>query len=296
MKKTLLVLIILLVAITTLLGLTVYSALFYYDNSASAPCCRLLTDQTEADQFDPGSRRGFGMMGPGMMGPGMMDAMHVSIESEHDFLTHMIPHHQEAVDTAIYLRDNTERPEMKRFAEDIIKTQSVEIEQMTAWLETWYPHEQHSVEYQPMMRNLENLKGAALDRAFLQDMIPHHMSAVMMSQHLLAQGLAEHEEVAALAGSIRDSQRNEIHMMMQWLAAWDGEDPVAVGRRIPNLVMGGLLLLLIIIVFLVLIILLTAKNKPLHSAASERQEIMNKRYARGEISREEYLEIRRSEN
>lgn len=145
-----------------------------------------------------------------MMGPGMMDAMQVDIESELDFLTHMIPHHQEAVATAVYLRDNSERPEMKGFAEEIIETQSAEIAQMKDWLETWYPDEQYSVDYQPMMRNLENLEGNALDRAFLEDMIPHHMTAVMMSQQLLARGLSEHEEVATLATIIRDSQRNEI--------------------------------------------------------------------------------------
>lgn len=202
-EKTLFV--ILLVVIAALLGLTVYSGMFFYGNSTLPPCCPLLTNQTEADQFEPGSRRGFGMMGPGMM-----DAMQVDIESELDFLTHMIPHHQEAVATAVYLRDNSERPEMKGFAEEIIETQSAEIAQMKDWLETWYPDEQYSVDYQPMMRNLENLEGNALDRAFLEDMIPHHMTAVMMSQQLLARGLSEHEEVATLATIIRDSQRNEI--------------------------------------------------------------------------------------
>jgi len=176
MKKTLFV--ILLVVITTLLGLTIYSVMFYYGNSALPPCCPLLTSQTEIDQFERGSRRGFGMMGPGMMGPGMMDAMHVTIESEYDFLVHMIPHHQEAVDTAVYLRANSEREEMRRFAENIIKTQTAEIGQMKDWLETWYPEKQHSVDYQPMMRNLENIEGKALDRAFLEDMIPHHMAAI----------------------------------------------------------------------------------------------------------------------
>jgi len=293
MKKTLFV--ILLVAITALLGLTVYSVLFFYGNSALPPCCPLLTNQTEADQFEPGSRRGFGMMGPGMMGPGMMDAMQVDIGSELDFLIHMIPHHQEAVATAMYLRDNSDRPEMKKFAEDIIETQSAEIAQMKDWLETWYPNEQHSVDYQPMMRNLENLEGDVLDRAFLEDMIPHHMAAVMMSQQLLSRGLAEHEQVTVLARNIRDSQRDEIHMMRRWLASWYNEDPIAVGRRLPVLVMGGLMLLLVFIALVVLlIILLTPKNKRQGSAAFDRRKILDRRYVKGEISREEYLEIRRN--
>ena len=293
MKKTLFV--VLLVAITALLGLTVYSVLFFYSNSALPPCCQLLTSQTEADQFEPGSRRGFGMMGPGMMGPGMMDAMQVNIESELDFLIHMIPHHQEAVETAVYLRDNTERPEMKKFAEDIIDTQSAEIAQMKDWLETWYPDELHSVDYQPMMRNLENLEGDALERAFLEDMIPHHMAAVMMSQQLLTRGLAEHQQVAVLARNIRDSQRDEIHMMRRWLVSWYNEGPIAVGRNLPVLVIGGLLLLLAFIAFVVLlIILLTPKNKRQGSAAFDRREILDRRYVKGEISREEYQEKRRS--
>jgi len=293
MKKTLIV--ILVVVIAALLGLTIYSVLFFFGSSALPPCCPLLTNQTEADQFEPGSGRGSGMMGPGMMGPGMMNAMQVDIESEYDFLVHMIPHHQEAVATAVYLRDNSDRPEMKRFAEDIIETQSAEIVQMTDWLETWYPDEQHIVDYQPMMRNLDNLEGNALDRVFLEDMIPHHMTAVMMSQQLLTWGLAEHEEVAALARSIRDSQRNEIQMMMQWLAAWDNGDPTAAYRNMPALVLGGLLFLLVLAgIVVLLIIVLIPKNKHRRSAVSDRQVILDKRYVKGEISRDEYLEMRQS--
>ena len=293
MKNTLII--VLVAAIIVLLGLTVYFAMFFYGNDALPPCCSFLTGQTEADQFEPGRGRGFGMMGPGMMGTGMMGAMHVNIESELDYLIHMIPHHQEAVETAVYLRDNSDRPVMKRFAEDIIETQSAEIVLMTGWLEAWYPDEQHSVDYQPMMRNLENLEGDALDRVFLEDMIPHHMTAVMMSQQLLAQGLAEHEEVAALARSIRDSQRNEMHMMMRWLASWDNEAPLAVGRNLPVLILIGLLLLLVFIALVVLLImLLNPKNKHRGSASLDRREALDERYVKGEISREEYLEIRRS--
>jgi uncharacterized protein (DUF305 family) len=293
MKKTLYVLLV--AAMIVLLGLTVYFVLFFYGNSTLPPCCPLFSSQPEADQFEPVRDRGFGMMGPGMMGPGIMGSMNVFVDSEYEFLVHMIPHHEEAVATAIYLREYTTRPEMKRFAEDIIKTQSAEIELMTDWLETWYTNEQHSVDYQPMMRNLENLQGNALDRAFLEDMIPHHMVAVMMSQQLLSQGLAEHEQVAVLGSNIRDSQRDEIHMMMQWLASWDNEAPIAVGRNLPEIVLGGLILLLVLIALVVLlIILLTQKNKHQGSAAFDRRKILDSRYVKGEISQKEYLDLRRN--
>lgn len=293
MKKTLFV--ILLVVIAALLGLTVYSALFFYGNSALPPCCPLLTGQAEADQFESGSRRGFGMMGPGMMGPGMMGSMNVFVDSEYEFLVHMIPHHEEAVATATHLKENTEREEIREFAEGIIRTQSAEIEQMTTWLENWYPERSHQVDYQPMMRNLDLLKGDVLDQAFLEDMIPHHMAAIMMSQQLLNRNLAEHEEVNILARSIRNSQQNEIQMMMRWLASWNNETPIAVGRNLPALIIGGLLLFLVFVALVVLLlILLFRTNKNQESAAVNWRGILDNRYVKGEISRDEYLDLRRS--
>ena len=291
MKNTLFI--ILLVVIATLLGLTVYSLLFFYGNNAPPPCCPL--NIRGSDQFEQGNRRGFGMMGPGMMGPGMMGSMNVFVDSEYEFLVHMIPHHEEAVATATYLKENTEREEIRDFAEGIIRTQSTEIKQMTNWLENWYPDRSHQVDYQPMMRDLDMLKGDVLDQAFLEDMIPHHMAAIMMSQQLINRGLAEHEEVEILAISIRDSQRNEIHMMMQWLASWDNGAPIAVGRNLPALLMGGLLLFLVFIALVaLLLILLFRTNKSQESAAVNWRDLLDSRYVKGEISRDEYLELRRS--
>ncbi|WP_433429297.1 DUF305 domain-containing protein [Nonomuraea sp. CA-141351] len=73
-----------------------------------------------------------------------------------DHLTHMVAHHEEAVAAARQLQRSN----------------------------------------RPQMRDLSRLSGDALDETFLQDMIPHHMVAVMMSQQLLASGRAEHPEVA----------------------------------------------------------------------------------------------------
>ena len=70
------------------------------------------------------------------------------------------------------------------------------------------------------MRDLSGLSGDALDEAFLIDMIPHHMVAVMMSQRLLMHGDAEHDEVDALARTISAEQRREIALMRTWLVAW----------------------------------------------------------------------------
>ena len=136
-----------------------------------------------------------------------------SVDSEYEFLVKMIPHHEEAVTNAQILRDNTNREEMREFAEDISEVQTREIEEMEQYLAEWYPDRTNNYQYRPMMGNYEGLTGEKLDYVFLEDMIFHHMGAVMMSQQLIMQGLDEHQEVYQLARSISNSQHEEIFMM-----------------------------------------------------------------------------------
>jgi len=166
-----------------------------------------------------GPMRGF-TMGP--MSFAMMREVHAmaDLESEFDYMVRMIPHHREAVESARTLQDQTERPEMATFAETIITTQTREIEQMDAWLAAWYPQRSREVDYTPMMREYTGLSGDELDLAFLQDMIPHHMAAVMMSEQLLSQVNVDHSQLEALAASIRATQTQEIRQMSLWMDRW----------------------------------------------------------------------------
>lgn len=144
-----------------------------------------------------------------------------AVGTEFTYLTEMVAHHEEAVLAAEGLRLSN-RPQMRAFGASIVETQSAQIQQMNSWLAQWYPGRSSDVDYKPMMRDLSGLSGDDLDQAFLRDMIVHHMTAVMMSQHLLVRGVAEHERVNALAASIRDEQHAEIFQMRQWLADWFG--------------------------------------------------------------------------
>lgn len=163
-----------------------------------------------------------GPVGMGPMSIGMMREVHAmaDVETEFDYMVRMIPHHQEAVESAQVLRERTGRSQMRSFAEEIIETQTREIQQMESWLGEWYPERNRDFEYQPMMREYSGLSGDQLDLAFLQDMIPHHMAAVMMSEQLLSRVQAEHPELAELATSIRTTQTLEIRQMGIWLEQW----------------------------------------------------------------------------
>jgi len=154
---------------------------------------------------------------------GMGGMHHMQVSSEFNYLAQMIPHHQEAIDTAQVILERTSRPEMRQFAQKIIQVQTAEIAQMKNWLNEWYPGRNISVSYVPMMRDLSQLQGDALEQTFLQDMIKHHMGAVMMSQMLLNHNLVKHQAVRPFAENIATSQHREIRQMQTWLMAWFGD-------------------------------------------------------------------------
>jgi uncharacterized protein (DUF305 family) len=163
--------------------------------------------------------QGMGNNGIGNNGMGMWSG------SEFDYLTQMIPHHEEAIEAAQVLERGTGRNAMRRFARMIVETQTAEVNQMRRWLAARYAGRDTRVAYRPMMRDLSALRGDALDRAFLDDMIPHHQMAVMMSQRLLMSGVITHRDVIPFAETIRDVQTAEIRMMVSWLAEWFGASP-----------------------------------------------------------------------
>jgi uncharacterized protein (DUF305 family) len=53
------------------------------------------------------------------------------------FINAMIPHHEGAIAMAKVAQEKAEHPEIKKLADDIIKAQQREIEQMKQWLSAW---------------------------------------------------------------------------------------------------------------------------------------------------------------
>lgn len=162
-----------------------------------------------------------------------MGSMHqMVVDDEAGYLAQMVAHHQEAVEAASQLQRSS-RAEMRALGASIVKTQTAEIATMKTWLTTWYPG-QKAPGYRPMMRDLSKLSGDALDETFLQDMIPHHMAAVMMSQQLLMHGRIQHPQIADFARTVRDSQHAEMFQMQRYLADWFG-----ASWRMPRAPWGG---------------------------------------------------------
>ncbi|MEA5549842.1 DUF305 domain-containing protein [Anabaena cylindrica UHCC 0172] len=67
-----------------------------------------------------------------------MDLGAADAEFDLRFINAMIPHHEAAVVMAKDALQKSQRPEIKKLAENIIKSQDAEIKQMQQWRQAWY--------------------------------------------------------------------------------------------------------------------------------------------------------------
>jgi len=138
-------------------------------------------------------------------------------DSDETFIAAMIPHHQEAIDTATYIVENSTNDEVKAFAQKIVDAQRAEITTMKGWLNEWYPKDALQPIYETMMPDLTTLEGSELDKTFLASMILHHQEAVQMANDLLM--LEERRpEVETLANNIKTTQSQEILEMYEMIS------------------------------------------------------------------------------
>lgn len=176
------------------------------------------------------------------------------------FIIMMIPHHKDAIAMADLALTRAKHPEIKQLAQTIKTTQTRENQQMASWYKSWYGTEVPTwqpgtgmgmgmgmgrqqrwwAQTQPNPRtpsqpspaggmgmgcmgftDLEALRQASdFDRAFIEQMIPHHEMGVMMAQMALARG--QRSEIQSLAKAIIQGQTAEIDQMQQWYQTWYG--------------------------------------------------------------------------
>lgn len=189
----------------------------------------LVTTYVASNAFNTNNR---GMMN--MMGIRSNTSMGNNLDRH--FIEQMIPHHQDAITMADSALVKAEHTEIKSLAATIKKTQSAEITTMKNWYKTWYgtdvPQDaDDEVEsgsgmmgqmHGGMMGNntdAQNLENAPnFDKAFIEEMIPHHQMAVMMANMLL--GGTQRPEMKKLAQDIITAQTKEITQMRKWYTDW----------------------------------------------------------------------------
>ena len=136
--------------------------------------------------------------------------------TDKEYLEHMIPHHQVAVDISILLQNKTKNPEMQEILRKIIWVQNYEIQLMRDMMKGLPENDMSTTEikmnrdYQITVgdlskpnevgltktycdphffdpeKHMEHMKHMKLDdEMYIQHMIPHHQVAVDMSKVLL---------------------------------------------------------------------------------------------------------------
>jgi uncharacterized protein (DUF305 family) len=142
---------------------------------------------------------------------------------DRQFIDHMIPHHAMAIRSAQHMISESERQELRELADDIVESQSEQIDRMRAWREEWYGDPGPAYAYpgdglsDGMMDRGGMMDGA--DAMFLRMMIPHHEQAIEMSRE--AMDMADHPEIRQLAEQIIAEQTAEIELMRGYLREID---------------------------------------------------------------------------
>ncbi|MBS3974766.1 MAG: DUF305 domain-containing protein [Actinobacteria bacterium] len=144
------------------------------------------------------------------------------------FIEQMIPHHDDAIEMAELALTRAEHPEIKQLAADIKRTQTAENAQMRTWYREWFgvPDVGRSPQMMggmmgPGAMDMADLEVAEpFDKAFIEAMIPHHQTAIMMSR--MAGGASGRPEMRELTSAIIEAQSTEIEQMRTWYEEWYG--------------------------------------------------------------------------
>ena len=156
-------------------------------------------------------------------------------EADIRFMSHMIPHHAQALVMAGFAPDAGASPSIRTLCARIINAQTDEIAVMSRWLsDRGLPvpetgdmrgHGGGAMLMAGMLTpeqlaELEAARGAGFDRLFLEYMIQHHNGAVTMVRELFAtDGAAQDDFVFKLASDIHVDQATEIARMELMLEA-----------------------------------------------------------------------------
>jgi uncharacterized protein (DUF305 family) len=181
-------------------------------------------------------------------GPGMAQGAMGMQPADQRFIVMMIPHHEGAIAMAELALSRSKRPEIRALSEQIRSSQAAENAQMRRWYRQWFGSDVPrwsgggwgmgpglgggmgpgwGMGMGPgwampgMTISLDALRSAPdFDRAFIEQMIPHHRMGVMMAFH--AQWNTQQSELRDLQAEMVKIQSQEITQMEQWYRQWYG--------------------------------------------------------------------------
>jgi uncharacterized protein (DUF305 family) len=142
-----------------------------------------------------------------------------------EFLADVIAHHHGAIVMAKEARLNSDRPEILKFAGDIIAMESSSIEQVYVWGRDWFGETSYNFPDKSdkkitMIKDLGD-KDDKFDLRFLDAMIAHHEGAITMLNGILVPTTKTEIHNAASSGII--ALGKDIETMKGWKKEWYGK-------------------------------------------------------------------------
>ena len=158
---------------------------------------------------------------------------------DQEFIDMMVPHHESAIAMAEIAQERAEHPDLRTLADEVVSTQSAEIEQLTDWRAEWFGSaDTPGMDEMPMLPGMSMPAGHSMDggtmdmtgdvealrdaepfdREFIDSMIRHHEQAVEAAEIALAE--SERDEIRALAEEIIAAQTSEIEQLREWRESW----------------------------------------------------------------------------
>jgi uncharacterized protein (DUF305 family) len=171
------------------------------------------------------SNMGHDSMGTGSGGMAREMVMEDGRYSDRAFIDAMVPHHQGAVEMAEVALENADHEEIRSLAEDIVSAQEAEIEELKA-----IKQQEFGTSEVPMEMSAKEMEAMGMtdpgelatkdpfDKAFIDAMIPHHLSAIEMASVALRK--SDNAQIKEIAGDIVDAQKKEIAQMQRWREEW----------------------------------------------------------------------------
>lgn len=145
--------------------------------------------------------------------------------SDKAFIDAMVSHHEGAVEMAEVALKRAEHEEIRNLAEEIISAQRAEIEMFGEIRQEKFGSAEGRMEMDE--RDMQAMgmsdpqalaKADPFDRAFIDDMIPHHESAIVMAE--VARENSDDPEIREIANDIVSAQEREIEQMERWHQQW----------------------------------------------------------------------------
>ena len=135
---------------------------------------------------------------------------------EAQMLVDMIGHHQDAIDASRVVLRRNPSPEVRDFAERLIRVQGEQVQQLQTWLDEWYPDSKVQSTWQPLFTDAS---ATSTDVAYLSMMVVHHQHAVAMYRTWVASGSVRHNDFGLLMRRVAKGQISEIALLRQLAAA-----------------------------------------------------------------------------